>query len=736
MVPEGPRDRGVPHPGPPRGTRPPVRLRAEPRTDRRGVCRLGRHQDETIVRPLAIEHARAACERLPQAVEYARLHAQLNVREGNNQFSQNRLGEGRRAYERGIEARLKLVRDNPAIPDLLSDLVDGSLGFRSSLVHHKQSVEALGVLRRACTDVEGLAVGGPGKPLGLARLLAAAAATVDPAAPAAEDEARRRRDADRAWTRCGRRSPSATATRPAYATTSGSMPSACATTSRRWWPTSSGPLRSGCESPRPPHPGARMRRVATGDEGATVRADLAASQNAVGLIQLGLGDVDEAARSLTQAFELREASAGATRRTPRCSRGLASWPPSARSRRSARARRAWNTSARRSPCSSSSSPSGHSTSSGAPIWPGFSSPSARRSTISAGRTKRSRRWKRHGDFTRPWATPRRRRRDSEPSGARPCGRWAKPTRAQPAGRRRSGMGSGSGRAEPGHRGETRGPPVLDRPRLYFIRRRQESLAASDVGRAWSLDPAAVSWSRPVLWAALVLFTGDREEYRRGCRQLLERFGQTSSAWSQCYLAITLGLGADAVDDYDRVVRITQEAINRIPMKGSYLYHDLALICLRAGRFEDALRALDDSDRLGSSWPARTLNDPVRAIVCHRLGRHAEARSALEKARQWADQNEKKGPPDETKRPAETIDTDYVGDWYRHMLLWREAEGADRLRPGFPSRPVRAVIRAGPAPHIGTGMERGGTSLSSFSWVTYRTRATLASTGCSAASARC
>jgi hypothetical protein len=190
----------------------------------------------------------------------------------------------------------------------------------------------------------------------------------------------------------------------------------------------------------------------------------------------------------------------------------------------------------------------------------------------------------------------------------------------------------------------------------------------------------------VLWAALVLYSGDREEYRRGCRQLLERFGRTSNAFSRCYLAITLGLGEDAVDDYDRVVRITQEAVNQIsiPMRGSYVYHDLALICLRAGRFEDALRALDDADRLGSSWPAHTLNDPVRAIVCHRLGRHAEARAALEKARQWADQNAKKGPPDEKTGPPNVSNTDYVGNWYRHMILLREAEALIVYDPVFPA----------------------------------------------------
>jgi tetratricopeptide (TPR) repeat protein len=222
--------------------------------------------------------------------------------------------------------------------------------------------------------------------------------------------------------------------------------------------------------------------------------------------------------------------------------------------------------------------------------------------------------------------------------------------------------------------------------VCFIHRRQESLAASDLWRAVSLHPVANSWSRPVLWAALVLFSGDRQEYRRGCRRLLKRFGQTSDDESVLYMAITLGLGQDAVDDYGPVVRMAQDAVDHWPTKASYIYHDLALVCLRAGRLEAALRALDESDRIGSSYSGRTLNDPVRAIVCHRLGRHAEARSALAKAKQWADQNEKKGPPDLENKRVFSLPLLLLGDWYRHLILLREAEALIVYDPVFPSDP--------------------------------------------------
>jgi tetratricopeptide (TPR) repeat protein len=218
---------------------------------------------------------------------------------------------------------------------------------------------------------------------------------------------------------------------------------------------------------------------------------------------------------------------------------------------------------------------------------------------------------------------------------------------------------------------------INRARFY-MQRRQESLAAADLGQACNLYPGW-DWSRPILWASLVLFNGDKEEYRRGCRLLLERFGQTRNANFRAYLAITLGLGEDAVDDYSHVVRITEEATNEIDFAAPKIYHDLALVCLRAGRYEAALRALDNLDHLLPDWPARTLNDPVRAIVCHRLGRHAEARAALQKAREWAEHNEKNGPPD-------VPDLDLIGEWYRHLVLLREAEALIVYDPIFPADP--------------------------------------------------
>ena len=157
--------------------------------------------------------------------------------------------------------------------------------------------------------------------------------------------------------------------------------------------------------------------------------------------------------------------------------------------------------------------------------------------------------------------------------------------------------------------------------LFFIRRRQESLAASDLGEPEPLYPGGLVSTGAL--GALVLFSGDREEYGRGAGNCLndsvrpaapifERISPSPWAWVRTRSTITT---------------TSSGSPRRRPTKSSSapnVYHDLALICLRAGRFEAALRALDDLDRLLPGWPGRTLNDPVRAIVCYRLGRHAGA----------------------------------------------------------------------------------------------------------------
>ena len=86
------------------------------------LCNLDRHQDETVVRPLAIEHALIAYKKAPQVLANGRLYAGLCDRDGGNLVSQSRNAEGIEAYRRAMEAYVTLARENPDAPDLVNSL--------------------------------------------------------------------------------------------------------------------------------------------------------------------------------------------------------------------------------------------------------------------------------------------------------------------------------------------------------------------------------------------------------------------------------------------------------------------------------------------------------------------------------------------------------------------------------------------------------------------------------------
>jgi hypothetical protein len=101
----------------------------------------------------------------------------------------------------------------------------------------------------------------------------------------------------------------------------------------------------------------------------------------------------------------------------------------------------------------------------------------------------------------------------------------------------------------------------------------------------------------------------------------------------------------------------------------WLQHALGGMYLRAGQFRQSLACLDESDRTGSGWHARVLNDVMRAIVHIRLGDLAEARRLLVRADQWYEIHLKP----ESHRPfGEWTDFIWV-DWLAFKSLRREAE---------------------------------------------------------------
>lgn len=82
------------------------------------LCVLGRHPDETLVRPIAIEHARRAYLSAPTILEYGSLYAQLCARDANNLAVQDRLDAGAEIGLEGLNVLKELARRNPDVPAL------------------------------------------------------------------------------------------------------------------------------------------------------------------------------------------------------------------------------------------------------------------------------------------------------------------------------------------------------------------------------------------------------------------------------------------------------------------------------------------------------------------------------------------------------------------------------------------------------------------------------------------
>jgi tetratricopeptide (TPR) repeat protein/serine/threonine protein kinase len=162
------------------------------------LCKLGRHPDESVIRPMAIGHARAAYEQAPQLVAYGRLYGHLLMREGDNLGSQGRYEEAARSLQQAVELEEKLIRENPAVPDLAHELVWTYTEMVGNLSPERRATESVPLLRQACARIEAIPLHGPDQRAALAELLAMRAARSEPSQPRAEDEARRRRDLDEA----------------------------------------------------------------------------------------------------------------------------------------------------------------------------------------------------------------------------------------------------------------------------------------------------------------------------------------------------------------------------------------------------------------------------------------------------------------------------------------------------------------------------------------------------------
>jgi tetratricopeptide (TPR) repeat protein len=281
------------------------------------LCQLGRHQDETVVRPLAIEHARTAFEQSPQVVAYGRLYGRLVGKDGDNLFSQFRPDDGVRAFRQAVSVQLRLIRENPAVPDLPGDLVETCASAFSVMVYRNRASDAAALLREAIDALAALPRDEPNVLFGLSQLLAIFSTCPEFSGEADAMLDRRVQNEERAVAVL-RRAIAAGFRDVKAVESSDPLKKLRGRDDLKGLLTEMAqslvvaPLTGGAiEAPRaenPADPGFKPSRMAA----ARIRRyqeELATSQHAIGLIQFGLKDLDEARKSLSQALSLRESLA-------------------------------------------------------------------------------------------------------------------------------------------------------------------------------------------------------------------------------------------------------------------------------------------------------------------------------------------------------------------------------------------------------------------------------------------
>ena len=152
--------------------------------------------------------------------------------------------------------------------------------------------------------------------------------------------------------------------------------------------------------------------------------------------------------------------------------------------------------------------------------------------------------------------------------------------------------------------------------------------------------------------------------------LLRNYQRTNTASRANILAWCCVLAPSAVSDPETPVRLAELAVNRFPAEQKHLaLNTLGAALYRAGRFEDALRRLEEGIQLRKR-AEEPLDWPFLAMAHQRLGQP-------DLARRWLDQFRNRQP---------SPDPNQFWEEFEIRLLRSEAEAVVLYDPIFPTDP--------------------------------------------------
>jgi len=212
--------------------------------------------------------------------------------------------------------------------------------------------------------------------------------------------------------------------------------------------------------------------------------------------------------------------------------------------------------------------------------------------------------------------------------------------------------------------------LLLRRAVQLAEQRQWDRASADFQKAAGLVPLD-RWSS---YEQVVTFltAGDRDALRRAVAELLNRFQTTAEPVTANSVAWTCALASDAVEDHEAPVHLAEVALNGwTDVDRHQVLNTLAATLFRAGRFEDAIRRLEEKFRIRLNGRLGEPQDWAFLAMAHfRLGHRDEAHRWLDRLR----------------NRQTTTDPNQFWDELEIRLLRSEAEAVILYDPVFPADP--------------------------------------------------
>lgn len=174
-------------------------------------------------------------------------------------------------------------------------------------------------------------------------------------------------------------------------------------------------------------------------------------------------------------------------------------------------------------------------------------------------------------------------------------------------------------------------------------------AASQYAASLKLQPkTGNSEYHEILDPAILLLEGKTQAYRTACEQVLQKFAAEESSEVTTRVARLCSLSADAVDNRAPILALAEKD------KTDWHAYTWALALYRSGRFEEAIRTIEDA-RSRNDLAGFPLDNFVLAMAHFRLGSESRARELLDAV----DRHTPRSMPSWSREPYNMLDVDWV-----------------------------------------------------------------------------